>query len=104
MARQRRPQPGHLLDAWAGANALFRKLQFGPTAADLDPGAGRGGARGLADQVETLGKARHPRLKRGQEKEYVLRRAKELAEFGRFEGWQGIEFQLRLFDGLLGFG
>jgi hypothetical protein len=32
-------------------------------------------------------------------KEHVLRRARELAESGRFEGWQGIEFQLRFFDG-----
>ena len=44
------------------------------------------------------------RLKRRDLKEHVVRRARELAESGRFEGWQGIEFQLRLFDGLLGFG
>jgi hypothetical protein len=39
------------------------------------------------------------RLKRREQKEQVLRRARELAESGRFEGWQGIEFQLRFFDG-----
>ena len=33
-------------------------------------------------------------------KEHVLRRARELAESGRFEGWQDIEFQLRFFDGI----
>jgi hypothetical protein len=40
-----------------------------------------------------------PRLKRSEQKEYVLRRARELAESGRFEGWQGIEFELRFFEG-----
>jgi hypothetical protein len=39
------------------------------------------------------------RLKRGEQKQYVLRRARELAESGRFEGWQGIEFDLRFFGG-----
>jgi hypothetical protein len=39
------------------------------------------------------------RYKRGEQKEYVLRRARELAESGRFEGWQSIEFQLRFFEG-----
>jgi hypothetical protein len=39
------------------------------------------------------------RLKGRELKEHVLRRARELAESGRFEGWQGIEFQLRFFDG-----
>jgi hypothetical protein len=40
-----------------------------------------------------------PRLKRRDLKEHVLHRARELAESGRFEGWQGIEFQLRFFEG-----
>jgi hypothetical protein len=39
------------------------------------------------------------RLQRRDLKEHVLRRAKELADSGRFEGWQGIEFQLRFFEG-----
>ena len=39
------------------------------------------------------------RSKRGEQKEHVLRRARELADSGRFEGWQGIEFQLRFFEG-----
>jgi hypothetical protein len=39
------------------------------------------------------------RIKRREQKEAFLRRARELAETGRFEGWQGIEFQLRFFDG-----
>jgi hypothetical protein len=39
------------------------------------------------------------RLKRRDLKEHVLRRARELAESGRFEGWEGIEFQLRFFEG-----
>jgi hypothetical protein len=39
------------------------------------------------------------RLKRRDLKEHVLRRARELAESGRFEGWQGIEFELRFFEG-----
>jgi hypothetical protein len=41
------------------------------------------------------------RLKRREQKEHVLRRARELAESGRFDGWQAIEFQLRFFDGFL---
>ena len=39
------------------------------------------------------------RLKRRELKGHVLRRARELAESGRFEGWQGIEFELRFFEG-----
>jgi hypothetical protein len=39
------------------------------------------------------------RLKRRDLKEHVLRRARELADSGRFEGWEGIEFQLRFFEG-----
>jgi hypothetical protein len=39
------------------------------------------------------------RLKRRDLKEHVVRRARELAESGRFEGWQSIEFQLRFFEG-----
>jgi hypothetical protein len=35
-----------------------------------------------------------------QRKEYVLRRARELAESGKFERWQGINFQLVLIEGL----
>jgi hypothetical protein len=37
--------------------------------------------------------------KKRELKEHVLRRARELAESGRFEGWQGIEFELRFFEG-----
>jgi hypothetical protein len=45
-------------------------------------------------------KMRGMRLPRKRElKENVLRRARELAESGRFEGWQGIEFELRFFEG-----
>jgi len=40
------------------------------------------------------------RLKRREQKELVIRRARELAEPGRFEGWQSIVFQLRFFDGV----
>jgi hypothetical protein len=39
------------------------------------------------------------RLKRREQKENVLRRARELAKSGHFEGWQSIAFQLRFFDG-----
>jgi hypothetical protein len=39
------------------------------------------------------------RLKRREQKEYVLQRARELAESGRFDGWQSIEFELRFFEG-----
>jgi hypothetical protein len=39
------------------------------------------------------------RLKGREQKEYVLCRARELADSGRFEGWEGIEFQLRFFEG-----
>jgi hypothetical protein len=39
------------------------------------------------------------RLKRRDLKEHVLRRARELAESGRFDGWHSIEFQLRFFEG-----
>jgi hypothetical protein len=37
--------------------------------------------------------------KKRELKEHVLRRARELAESGRFEGWKGIEFELRFFEG-----
>jgi hypothetical protein len=40
------------------------------------------------------------RLKKRDQEEYVLRRAKELAESGRFSGWMGIEFELRYGEGL----
>jgi hypothetical protein len=39
------------------------------------------------------------RLKKRDQEEYVLRRAKELAESGRFSGWMGIEFELRYGEG-----
>jgi hypothetical protein len=39
------------------------------------------------------------RLKRRELKEHVLHRARDLAESGRFEGWQSIEFELRFFEG-----
>jgi hypothetical protein len=39
------------------------------------------------------------RLKRRNLKEHVLRRARDLAESGRFKGWQGIEFEVRFFEG-----
>jgi hypothetical protein len=32
--------------------------------------------------------------------EYVRRRARQLAESGRFERWQGIEFELRFVEGV----
>jgi hypothetical protein len=32
--------------------------------------------------------------------EYVRRRARELAHSGRFEGWRGIEFELRFVEGV----
>jgi hypothetical protein len=32
--------------------------------------------------------------------EYVRRRARELADTGRFERWQGIEFELRFVEGV----
>jgi len=38
------------------------------------------------------------RKKRDRE-EYVRLRARALAEFGRFERWQGIEFELRFVEG-----
>jgi hypothetical protein len=37
---------------------------------------------------------------RKNSKEYVRRRAKEMAESGRFSGWLGIEFELRYVEGL----
>jgi hypothetical protein len=37
--------------------------------------------------------------KKKDREEYVRRRAKELAESGRFERWQGIEFELRFVEG-----
>ena len=40
-----------------------------------------------------------PLPKKRELKEHVLRRARTLAESGRFEGWQGIEFELRFFEG-----
>jgi hypothetical protein len=39
------------------------------------------------------------RIKRRNQKALVVRCARELAESGRFENWQGIVFQLRFFDG-----
>jgi hypothetical protein len=39
------------------------------------------------------------RLKKRDQEEYVLRRAKELAESGRFSGWMGIQFELRYGEG-----
>jgi hypothetical protein len=39
------------------------------------------------------------RLKKRDHEEYVLHRAKELAESGRFSGWLGIEFELRYGEG-----
>jgi hypothetical protein len=41
----------------------------------------------------------HARLKKRDQEKYVLRRAKELAESGRFTGWLGIEFELRYAEG-----
>jgi hypothetical protein len=38
-------------------------------------------------------------LKRREQKEFVIRRARDLAESGRFDGWQSIAFQLHFFDG-----
>jgi hypothetical protein len=50
--------------------------------------------------AKAVRKMRDKRLPKKRElKEYVLRRARELAESGRFEGWQGIEFELRFFEG-----
>jgi hypothetical protein len=40
-----------------------------------------------------------PLPKRRELKEHVLRRARKLAESGRFEGWEGVEFELRFFEG-----
>jgi hypothetical protein len=47
----------------------------------------------------STGKAMRVRLKKRDCEEYVLRRAKRLAETGRFTGWQGIEFELRFVEG-----
>jgi hypothetical protein len=41
-----------------------------------------------------------PRKKKHGEA-YVRRRARELAESGRFERWQGVEFELRFIEGVL---
>jgi len=50
--------------------------------------------------AKTVMKMRDKRPPKKRElKEHVLRRARELAESGRFEGWQGIEFELRFFEG-----
>jgi hypothetical protein len=50
--------------------------------------------------AKAVRKMRDKRLQKRRElKEHVLRRARELAESGRFEGWQGIEFELRFFEG-----
>jgi hypothetical protein len=38
--------------------------------------------------------------RRNNSEEFVRRRAKELAESGRFSGWLGIEFELRYVEGL----
>jgi hypothetical protein len=50
--------------------------------------------------AKAVRKMRDKRLPKKRElKEHVLCRARELAESGRFEGWQGIEFELRFFEG-----
>jgi hypothetical protein len=50
--------------------------------------------------AKAVRKMRDLRLPKKRElKEHVLRRARELAESGRFEGWQGVEFELRFFEG-----
>jgi hypothetical protein len=50
--------------------------------------------------AKAVRKMRDKRLPKKHElKEHVLRRARELADSGRFEGWQSIEFELRFFEG-----
>jgi hypothetical protein len=50
--------------------------------------------------TKAVRKMRDKRLPKKRElKEHVLRRARQLAESGRFEGWQGVEFELRFFEG-----
>ena len=50
--------------------------------------------------AKAVRKMRDKRLPKKRElKEHVLRRGRELAESGRFEGWQSIEFELRFFEG-----
>jgi hypothetical protein len=50
--------------------------------------------------AKAVRKMRDKRLPKKRElKENVLRLARQLAESGRFEGWQGIEFELRFFEG-----
>jgi hypothetical protein len=41
-----------------------------------------------------------PTGRKKNREEYVRRRARELAGSGRFERWQGIEFELRFTEGL----
>jgi len=53
----------------------------------------------VARGVELVSPGMPLRLKRREPKEHVLRRARQLAESGHFEGWQSIAFQLRFFDG-----
>jgi hypothetical protein len=50
-----------------------------------------------AKPVRKMRDKRPPRKR--ELKVHVLRRARKLAESGRFEGWQGIEFELRFFEG-----
>jgi hypothetical protein len=49
--------------------------------------------------VELIGSGIPLRLKRRAQKELVIRRTRELAEPGHFDGWQSIAFQLHFFDG-----
>jgi hypothetical protein len=44
-------------------------------------------------------RARSIGRKKKDREEYVRRRARELADSGRFERWQGIEFELRFVEG-----
>ena len=37
---------------------------------------------------------------KAERKEYALRRARELAEFGKFTGWLAIEHELRFEEGI----
>jgi hypothetical protein len=44
-------------------------------------------------------RARSTGRKKKDREEYVRQRAKALADSGRFERWQGIEFELRFVEG-----
>jgi hypothetical protein len=61
------------------------------------------GGEGLLKAITGLRKGRtagmRARLKKSDCEGYVLRRARELAESGRFSGPQGIEFELRYVEG-----